>query len=84
LTVLESASTELFSPVVLTFRTSVAAYAPPGVVVGGCRSGGVGVGGDAEQAQELLLQRGQLGWEGLDVLVVVVGQVVARECGEQL
>jgi len=46
-------------------------------------SGGVGAGGDVEQAENLLLQGGELRREGLDVLAVA-GEVVAGQPGEEL
>ena len=56
------------SAVELAFRTSGRPFAPP---MGGERSGvGVAGGGDAEQVEDLLLERVEVGLEGLDVVAV--------------
>ena len=53
----------------LTFRTSEARYSPP---TRRCSVGGVGGGGDAEQVEDLVLERAEFGFEGLHEAAVLV------------
>src|SRR5258706_6335408 len=52
----------------LTFRTSEARYSPP---TRRCSVGGVGGGGDAEQVEDLVLERAEFGFEGLHEAAVL-------------